>query len=274
MSAVGVILWSALALPAASVAAAPEDLQTQAEQAFAEGVQLAAKQPNEARACFGCAALLYERLLHEGAANPDLYRNLGQAYLLAREPDQAEGDQLAQAIFAFRRGLRLAPTDRRLQEGLAFARQQVIYPSGSKFGQPFVEHRPPWLPRWPGVLLGLALTAYTLLCFSLARWWMVRRTGLLTSAGVLAVVALLCLTAGSLEAWQIRQEDQRPFVVIAQDGVQLLSGNGSRYPPRYETPLHRGAEARLRFERGRWVQIELSGGEIGWVPRTAVLVDQ
>jgi hypothetical protein len=29
----------------------------------------------------------------------------------------------------------------------------------------------------------------------------------------------------------------------------------------------------LQFERGGWVQNELSGGEIGWVRRAAVLVD-
>ena len=46
----------------------------------------------------------------------------------------------------------------------------------------------------------------------------------------------------------------------------LRAGNGLSYPPRYETPLNRGVEARLLFARGAWLQIELSGGEIGWVP--------
>jgi hypothetical protein len=55
--------------------------------------------------------------------------------------------------------------------------------------------------------------------------------------------------------------------------VLLRRGNGVVFPPRYDTPVNRGVEGRLRFERGGWVQIELSGGEIGWVPRTAVLVD-
>jgi hypothetical protein len=62
-------------------------------------------------------------------------------------------------------------------------------------------------------------------------------------------------------------------VVIARDGVLLRRGNGVVFPPRYDTPVNRGVEGRLRFERGGWVQIELSGGEIGWVPRAAVLVD-
>jgi len=55
--------------------------------------------------------------------------------------------------------------------------------------------------------------------------------------------------------------------------VMLRTGNGLRYPPRYETPLNRGVEARLLFTRGDWLQIEFAGGEVGWVPREYALVD-
>jgi hypothetical protein len=53
----------------------------------------------------------------------------------------------------------------------------------------------------------------------------------------------------------------------------LRRGDGVRFPPRYDTAIYRGVEGRLLFERGDWIQIELSAGEIGWVPRAAVLVD-
>jgi hypothetical protein len=55
--------------------------------------------------------------------------------------------------------------------------------------------------------------------------------------------------------------------------VLLRRGDGLAFPPRYYTPINRGVEARRLFERGGWVQIELSGGEIGWVPRDSVLAD-
>ena len=51
-------------------------------------------------------------------------------------------------------------------------------------------------------------------------------------------------------------------------------GDGLAFPPRYGAPLNRGVEARLLFERGDWLQIELSGGEVGWVPRAYALVDE
>jgi uncharacterized protein YgiM (DUF1202 family) len=63
-------------------------------------------------------------------------------------------------------------------------------------------------------------------------------------------------------------------VVIAEDGVLLRKGNSTAYPRRHETPVNRGVEARLLFERGDWVQVELSGGETGWVPRGYVRIDQ
>jgi hypothetical protein len=71
----------------------------------------------------------------------------------------------------------------------------------------------------------------------------------------------------------VHQEQQHPLVVIADDGVLLRKGNGLSYPPRYETPLNRGVEARLLVSRGDWLQIELEGGEIGWVPREYARVD-
>jgi hypothetical protein len=249
-----------------------DDVRIQAEAAFAEGVKLAPKQPGEARQCFQCAAALYEKLLAGGAANPELYRNLGNAWLLSRDPDRPQADEVARAIFAYRRGLLLKPEDRQLHGNLAYARQLVIHPPNSTFGQPPVEHRPPWLPRWPELFFGLAIACYVAGCLAAARWWM-RRSGPwpTLAAGGFALMALF-LGGWFLEEMQLRQEAQQPLVVTAQDGIQLLSGNGPRYPARYETKLHPGVEARLRYDRGRWLQIELAGGEIGWVHRSAVLI--
>jgi hypothetical protein len=77
----------------------------------------------------------------------------------------------------------------------------------------------------------------------------------------------------TLALWSERQQSLHPLVVIAQDRVPLRNGNGVLYPPRWETPLNSGVEARLQFERGDWLQIELAGGQTGWVPRAAVLLD-
>jgi hypothetical protein len=56
--------------------------------------------------------------------------------------------------------------------------------------------------------------------------------------------------------------------------VLLRKGDGAAYPPRYETALNKGVEARRLYERRDWSQIELSGGEIGWVRSDQLLADE
>jgi hypothetical protein len=268
-----VLIGLMLTLTAEPAQRTADDYRAEAEAAFAEGVQQAGNQPNEARFCFGCAAAQFDKLQRSGVASPALSRNLGNAWLLARDPNDPADRSLPQAILAYRQGLRLDPANQELHRNLEFARQQVNYPAPGMFGLPATDHRPPWLPCWPGVLLSFAVAGYTFAVLALARWWMVRRNHWLTIAACGFAFAILFGAGLALEAWQIRDETRHPVVVIAQDGVQLLIGNGSRYPPRYETPVNRGVEARLRYDRGKWLQIELGTGEIGWVPRQAVLVD-
>jgi hypothetical protein len=244
----------------------PDDaLLEMAESRFREGVQLH-DSPQQARPSFLAAASHYSELRTRGVDNVALDRNEGNAYLL--------GGDLPMAILAYRRGLRRAPDDRGLLAGLAYARNQVTFPAGNSLGQPPREHRPPWLPRLASEwYLVLALLPYTVGCLAVARWWMTRR-GRLLGIGLTAFVAAGLLLAGlaaeEIRAWQLKRS---PVVVIAANGVPLREGNGQAYPPRYEATLNRGVEARLLFVRGNWLQIELAGGEIGWVRRSQVVAD-
>lgn len=237
-----------------------------AEAEFAEGVRLRQAE-DKARPHFRAAAEGFEELHRRGARNALLYRNLANAYLLA-------GD-LPHAILSYRRGLRLAPGDTELRRNLAEARDLVTYPTGGTFARPAADRLPPWLPRvGPGWVFAAAAVGYALAWVLLTRWLMVRRRRLLAwgalslTAAAALTVFLLVLTRGE------RQQAEHPLVVIADDGVLMRKGNGLAYPPRYDTPLNRGVEARLLFARGAWLQIELSGGEVGWVPRAYALVDE
>lgn len=236
---------------------------------FHEGLRLR-DQPDLARPCFLEAAAHFETLRQQGARSPALFLNQGNAALLA-------GD-LPQAILSYRRGLRLAPGDPDLRRNLAFARDQVAYPPSSRLGRPPADPWPSWLSR--GVArwcLGGALVFYGLGWLSLTRWFMTRRGRLRSLAAVSFLAALL---AGAVPAWswlaayRHNQQDARhPLVVIARDDLLLRKGNGPAYPAAYDTPLNRGVEARLLFDRGDWLQIELVGGEVGWVSRADLLLD-
>jgi hypothetical protein len=240
-------------------------LLAEAEDAFHVGLEHR-DDPSLARAPFLLAATRYDQMRSRGADNPELDRNLANAYLL--------GGDVSRAILAYRRGLRFAPSDRRLLDGLACAREQVGYPPGSTLGRPAVEQRPPWLPRvassW---YLTAAIAAHGLSWLAAARWWMTRRAQWLALAACGFCVTLLLSVGLLAEEWRDWDLTEHPIVVIADDGVLLRTGNGLSYPPRFEIPLNRGVEARLLFIRGDWLQIELSGGEVGWVPREYAVCD-
>jgi len=237
-----------------------------AEEKFAEGVRLRQAE-DKARPHFRAAAEGFEELHRRGARNALLYRNLGNSYLLA-------GD-LAHTILSYRRGLRLAPGDAELRHNLAAARDLVTYPTGGTFARPAADRLPPWLPRvGPGWVFAAAAVCYALAWVLLTRWLMVRRRWLLAWGAVSFTTAAALTVFMLLLAREDRQQTEHPLVVIADDGVLLRKGNGLIYPPRYDTPLNRGVEARLLFARGAWLQIELSGGEVGWVPRAYALVDE
>jgi uncharacterized protein YgiM (DUF1202 family) len=103
---------------------------------------------------------------------------------------------------------------------------------------------------------------------------MLRRGRWLVFALAAFAVTGLVAAGVAVEELHERDLDARPLVVIAENGVLLRKGNGEAYPRRHEVPVNRGVEARLLYERGDWVQIELSGGETGWVPRAYVLIDR
>jgi hypothetical protein len=244
-------------------------LAQHAESAFQEGRKLRSEGENGTKE-FQAAVRDYEELRARGVANAALYRNLGHAYVLA--------DDLPHAILAFRRGLRMAPYDAGLHQSLDKARALVVYKEEEPLGRPMPERRLPWLPPYP--VEGLIVVVFVLFsgfCISVTRWWMMRR-------GRMLAVAAVCLLAASLPAtlltWLLidadrrhRAETEQTLVVIKDDGVRLRKGDSLQYPPRYETPVNRGVEARLVHQRDGWVQIELAGGAIGWVPRRYVLID-
>lgn len=254
------VLGSAPAMP-------PEaGLSDRARRAFEEGLRLRGD-PVRAKERFRAAAAVYEQLRKRGTENAALFRSQGNASLLA-------GD-LPQAIFAYRRGLRLAPADGALQEALAAAREDVARKVTGGFGRPPADDRPPWLPRvgFSGWSFALLLLVYVLCCLSLARWAMTRRQELLLASGIGLLLTGLAAALLGLASLYEKREQARALVVIAQDDLPLLLGNGLSYKSRYVENLPRGAEARVLFRRSDWLQIELSGGEIGWVPLSTVLLD-
>jgi hypothetical protein len=264
-------LLISLALTAAASGAEtarPDDaeLLRQAEAAFRRGAAQRSD-PDRARQDFAESARCYDRLRRRGADNPELHRNQGNAHLLAGE--------VPQAILAYRRGLRCSPQDAGLQENLDHARDQVHYgPEG--LGRPDDPVWPVWLPRIDRAFFLLAaFLLYALACVLATRALMTSDGGHMGRAVLMLALAVAAGGLWTYLTWQGWREAEFPLVVIARDGVPLNRGNGPTYQPHPRLPqLHRGMEARLLHRRGGWLQVELPGGALGWVPQSAALVDE
>jgi hypothetical protein len=258
------ILLSWLLLPAVVGAAeSDEQLKTKAEEAFRRGVENRTRLL-QARKHFSEATDFYLELHHRGLRTPALYLNLGNAAVLA--------DRWPTALWAYQLGLKLDPNDARLREHRNFVRKKAGLPASGQ-GRPENEAWPAWLYRPSLFLLTIIVAvAYSVMCLAFTGAVIRLQSKLL----VLSLAALLVTVAAGIalysELEQAETDQQTPLVVV-MDNVPFSRGNGRSYPTHPEIAfLPRGMEARQLYQRGNWLQIRLSTGEIGWVPWSSVLV--
>lgn len=242
---------------------APAGTLDWAERAFTAGVK-ARDDADTARAWFRESARAFDELWDNGHHAPALARNRARAHRLA-------GD-LPRSIAAYHDGLAVARSDRTLQVELDDARAAVAYPLD---GELAAECRPRPV-RTVGTRMSPAeayLAAgllWVVVCLAAARYAMTRAPWLppLAGAGLVGLAVL-----GGLWWYDWRQhtaDAARPVVVVTAD-VPLKAGNGDLWPDRVKGKLPRGVEARALARRGGWVQVELAGGAVGWLPEAAVI---
>jgi tetratricopeptide (TPR) repeat protein len=236
----------------------------EADRWFQQGI--AEQDSTAARQAFAQAARRYQQLVDKSQHQPELLRQLGDAYLLAED--------LPHAIFAYRRALKQAPHLQAAWDHLELARDRVPYPNGDERHRPAASEWPSWLPRPSSSLLLLSAAAlHALAWMALSFWWMRRQTSTLVWAGLLLAAALAVLGWWGYGQWQQDQEGRRPLAVVAFSNMTLRRGNGTMFAPHADLPtVHRGMEARLLHERGGWVQLEFPAGEVGWLPQRALLI--
>lgn len=232
-----------------------------AEAAFAEGIALR-HDAVRARVAFARAAAGYDELWASGEPTPALAWNRAAAHRLA-------GD-LPRALVALNEGLIAFPWHRPLQAARESARAAVAYPSaGGLVGQ----CRPP-APAGLGSRVSPGEAWLIAAGLWLGAWGAVARLAMTHARGwaVTAMLLLVVLVGFAYRLGQDRAADRRwaAVVVLARDEV-LRTGNATAFPPRLEPALPRGVEARRRAERGGWVQVELAGGAVGWLPAEALL---
>ncbi len=239
------------------------DTLAQAESAFAEGVELKGDSA-KARPLFARAAERYDVLWDRGHRTPELALNRARAHRLA--------GSLPRCVAALHDGLAVARFSRPLQIELEDARAAVQYPLD---GDLAVQCRPHPL-RGVGTRLSpadawfLAGGMWVLACAGVVRFVMTRNALWLAFAG-LWVAALVLFGALWLRDAHQRDRDEALPLLVVTDDVLLRKGNAEAFPPRAEPALPKGTEVRELARRGGWVQVQLPGGNVGWLPAERVL---
>jgi hypothetical protein len=246
-----------------SFASSPSETLAQAEAAFAEGAALRGDSTN-ARPAFARAAASYDGLWERGHRTPELALNRSRAHRLA--------GNLPRAIAALHDGLAVARFSRPLQVELDDARAAVQYPLDGELAsqaQPkplrTISTRMSPADAWfSGGFMWL------LACAGVARFAMTRNVLWLAFAGFW-VVCLLLLGGLWVQDARHRARDEALPLLVVSDNTMLRKGNAPTYPPRIDSVLPKGAEVRQLARRGGWVQVQLPGGAIGWLPEASVI---
>lgn len=247
-----VFLATAL-LFAHAAAAADYRLQTleKAQSAFAAATNAA---------MYAEAARQFDYLVaEEGIRNGPLFYNLGNCWFMA-------GD-VGRAILSYRRAEQFLPADPDLRHNLGAARalRTDLIPE---------RERHPLAAKLLGWHFGTSarlrwwLFAACWTVFWGAMLWRLRsekkEPRIAAAAGGLLSAALLASLV--TEAALLRRTE--PGVIVAPE-VLARKGDGERYAPAFQDPLHAGTEFQRMEERKAWWQIRLADGQTCWIPAAA-----
>lgn len=205
------------------------------------------------------AATLYQAMIDE-QPNATLYYNLGNA--------QFKKGELAQAILAYERALRLEPNHKDAQYNLAFAQSRITdnIVEQDFFVSSWVRAVRNSLSESTWLILSICLFVLALvglLLFLLGREPWLRKT-----AFHVAWVALLFSLIAGLNAASLHKRDTLRNEAIITQGVV----NAKSSPDRSGTDLftvHEGTKVLIRETIGEWSNISVGSNE-GWI-RTSCL---
>jgi hypothetical protein len=262
---IGFVLAAALVASPGRETSHGSELLAAADAAYRSGIEARADAAL-ARPHFIRAAETYEAAWDSETQTAAVARNMAQSRYLA-------GD-LGGCIRDYRRGLRHFPHDQDLRAGLAFAREQVLYPHTGDLAdaaRPRESGSP--LDRLPLSfvrLAGLAVVIAGLGWLTLARAWVTARGGLALIGGAMVVVAAV---GGGWLWWEDgrrRAHFGEPTAVVTS-ATDLRTGNSEEYPRRLDARLPAGVELKILGKRGGWLHVEMAGGTVGWVPKGQVV---
>jgi len=200
----------------------------------------------------------YEQVAALGVDSPDLFYNLGNAYLKV--------EQLGPAIFNYERALELDPSQDDVRFNLGVAREAARKKGEDRLAG--VEAQPLWM-RWASqvtvnwaswLFLGLYVALFALLIVLHFVQPGFLRVGMWAG---FAFVGIATLVAGALLGARLYLADRVEQAIVLPDVVQVKEGPDPNYQSVFG--VHAGLRVRVTEKEQDWVRIRLANGLEGWV---------
>ncbi len=205
------------------------------------------------------AAGLYEEIRESGLVSGAVLFNQGNAYMRA--------GKRGEALACYRQAQRFRPRDpyldanlRNALAGQPAAREQDLL-RYIFFWQDWLSYREKfWLVT---LLMAIAVLLATAAAFiPTARFWWRATLAALLISGV----------ASASAAYDWYRYDYRKHGVVIAEQVTARKGDGENYEPAFNQALTEATEFRVIRQRNRWLLIQLSASQQGWVPIEKVVI--
>lgn len=200
------------------------------------------------------AATTYGILEQSGQKSAALYFNWGNALF--------KSGQIGRAIAAYRQAQALAPRDPDIRANLEFARKQRQGPAFTeKMSRQWLQKLTP--NEW-ATLAGLSVWIF-FGALALLQWRPALIRGAKPSLTILGAATLtLCVLA--VEA--LRQSRGEPVAIVTVADAAVRNGWAEESPTAFT--VHDGAELAVRDRKNDWLQVEVDGGQSGWIKKDQV----
>lgn len=201
------------------------------------------------------AAKAYEEIIAE-QPNSEVYYNLGNAYF--------KQDELAKAILAYERCLRLDPRNKDAKYNLAFAQSRIIdnvEDNQAFFIKSWLQSLRNTMRETTWMILSIITFFIVLigaLLFALSKEQWLRKTSFYTALIALFISVCACANAGSLH----RRDTIREEAIITQ-GIVNVKASPDRSGTELFT-LHEGTKVIIHETLGEWCNIHV-GNNVGWM---------
>ncbi len=205
---------------------------------------------------FETAVENYEQILNRGESHPDLYYNLGNAYYRL--------NQIGNAVWAYEKGLQIAPRDKDLRFNLSLVntrvRDRIEIPKTMLFLEQYRALKK------STTLIDIILIASTVFMLGAFIYFLKKyyRWQSIWISRVIVTFFMMSLVVHLMALDKYFEISDTKEVVIVQSEVDIYSAPFERN----ETVLfrlHEGVKAELTQEQPGWIEIILIDGKKGWI---------